>query len=64
MLQFKGKLTGVVYNFLAAAHGVGAQFNGEALDIFCPDDNEHTIFVMNYDEFMEKYAQVNPENPC
>ena len=55
MMLYKNKKTGKIYKHLAIGIDKTNSRNGELVVIYCPDDNEHTIFVREQSEFEEKF---------
>ena len=57
MLKYRHKKTGKIYRWLAAGTDCTDNVN-RSVAIYCPDDNEHTIFVRERSEFEEKFEMV------
>ena len=55
MIAYIHRKTGNRY--LMLAHGVDCtnERAGSPVVIYCPDDNQHTIYVRSVDEFYEKF---------
>jgi hypothetical protein len=51
-MTYKNLKTGNLYRYLAMAVN---ESNNEMVVVYCPCDNEHSIYVMNEDEFYEKF---------
>ena len=57
MRKFKNRETGEIIILLAqGCYKKHADF--ESIIVYCPDDKENTIFVMNVLEFAEKFEEV------
>lgn len=60
MLKYRHKKTGRIYLWLAA--GTDCTNSRNWLDrevaIYCPDDDQHTIYVRERAEFEEKFEMV------
>ena len=55
MLKYRHKKTGKIYKWLAAGVDCTNSRDGTSVAVYCPDDNEHTIFVRERSEFEEKF---------
>jgi len=57
-MKFRDKETGDIYRYLA--HGICKTdaYGGAPLVIYCPDDNENTIYVRDEKEFFDKFKEV------
>ncbi|WP_295442577.1 hypothetical protein [uncultured Thiodictyon sp.] len=51
--------TGEIYHWLAAAIDCTNSRDGTAVVVFCPDDDKHTIYVMEQNEFNEKFEAIS-----
>lgn len=60
MIPFIHHKSGRRYLLLAFAIDCTNARNGKEVAIYCPDDNEHTIYVRELDEFNAKFS---PEKP-
>lgn len=60
MMIFKHDKTGNLYRLLA--HGIDCtnSRDGTGVVLYCPDDNEHTIYVREIEEFHSKFSIVMP----
>ena len=58
MLKYRSKKTGKIYRLLAAGTDCTNSRCGIGVAVYCPDDNEHTIFVRERSEFEEKFEMV------
>lgn len=57
-MTYKNNKTGNLYRYLAMADNESNLGRCERMMVYCPDDNEHSIFVMNEVEFCEKFELV------
>ena len=58
-MKYKNKLTGKIVRYLA----VGSTVPGHNLmAIYCPDDDENNIFIMEYDKFYEEYEVISSDS--
>lgn len=53
------KKTGKRYRFLASAVDCTNARAGNSVVVYCPDDDEHTIYVRDSSEFAEKFAMAD-----
>lgn len=58
MTRWRNNKTGAVYRWLAAATDSTNARDGLAVVVYCPDDDEHTIYVRELAEFEEKFTRV------
>ena len=61
MTYYKNKKSGKTYILLAYAIDSTNERNGLPVIIYCPDDNEHSIYVKEESEFMEKFELIKKE---
>jgi len=54
-MLYRNKKTGDIYRFLAFGIDTTNARDGMPVMIYCPDDNEHTIYVREAEEFEEKF---------
>ncbi|MDT3668996.1 MAG: hypothetical protein ROZ37_01535 [Aromatoleum sp.] len=54
--------TGKVYRLLAFGTDCTNARSGTTVAIYCPDDNEHTIYVRELDEFEARFLPISPES--
>lgn len=54
-VRYKNKKTGGIYIRLANGIDATNARDGLPVVIYCPDDNEHNIFVRDSAEFFEKF---------
>jgi hypothetical protein len=54
-MTYKNKKTGNLYRYLAMAVNATNTNDGELMVVYCPCDNEHSIYVRNEAEFYEKF---------
>lgn len=55
---YRNKHNGALYRHLAIATDKSHMRNGQLVVIYCPIDNEHTIYAWEHDEFIEKFEPV------
>ena len=55
---YKNKKTGNLYRLLAVATDCTNSRDSSNVIVYCPDDNEHSIFVRDIDEFNDKFDPV------
>jgi len=55
MLYYKHLKTGAIYRYLATGVDCTNIREGALVVIYCPDDDEHTIYVREESEFYEKF---------
>ena len=65
-MLFRHKKTGKMYRHLAHGTDCTNSRDGTGVVVYCPDDNEHSIFVREVWEFHEKFesiiGEVEPSN--
>ncbi len=57
-MLFRYKKTGKIYRQLAIAVDVTEARDGLLVVVYCPDDNEHLIYVREQTEFELKFEPV------
>ena len=57
MIKYKDKITGNQYRLLAHATRIYGD-KCENVIVYHPDDNHHSVLVMNYAEFGDKYEEI------
>lgn len=57
-MKYRNKKTGQIYRHLAMATDCTNSRDGLPVVIYCPDDNEHNIFVRDSAQFFEKFEIV------
>ena len=62
LMRYRNKKTGNVYRRLASAIDATNARDGTLMIVYCPDDNEHSIFVRDATEFDNKFEPLEP--PC
>ena len=60
MSYCKNKKTGNIYRLLAFAIDSTNQRDGLKVVVYCPDNNEHSIFVREEKEFFNKFEITEP----
>jgi hypothetical protein len=60
-MRFKNNKTGDIYIQLAYATDCTNSRDGTSVVVYCPDDNEHTIYVREYDEFEKKFTLITED---
>lgn len=60
-MLYKNKKTGNIYRHLAFGINATNKVDGQKVVIYCPDNNEHTIFVREEKEFFETFDIVYEE---
>lgn len=60
MMLFRHKKTGKMYRHLAHGTDCTNSRDGTGVVLYCPDDNEHTIYIRETAEFHEKFEMVMP----
>ena len=60
-MRYIHKKTGKVYRHLAIAIDATNNRDGTTVVVYCPDDNEHSIFVREQTEFYDKFILI-PED--
>jgi hypothetical protein len=58
MLHYTHKKTGRRYLLLAQATDCTNSRDGTIVAIYCPDDNQHSIFVRDLSEFEAKFEPM------
>lgn len=58
MSYWKNKKTGNIYRLLAYGIDSTNERDGLKVIIYCPDDNEHSIYVREEEEFFSKFEPV------
>lgn len=61
MTYYKNKKSGKTYILLAHAIDSTNERNGLPVIIYCPDDNEHSIYVREEKEFFEKFELIKKD---
>ena len=61
MIQYTHNKTGTRYRLLALGTDCTNSRDGTPVAIYCRDDNEHTIFVRELEEF---YSKFSPADIC
>jgi hypothetical protein len=59
-MLFRHRKTGKMYRHLAHGTDCTNSRDGTSVVVYCPDDNEHTIYVRDTAEFHEKFEMVMP----
>lgn len=59
-MKFKNKKTGNIYRLLAHAIDSTNQRDGLTVIVYCPDDNEHSVFVREEKEFFYNFEILEP----
>lgn len=59
MIKVKHNKTGKIYRLLAHAIDSTNSRDGMAYIVYCPDDDENTIYVRDKREFFDKFTQAN-----
>lgn len=63
-MLYRNKKTGKIYRHLAVGVDTTNERDGLFVVIYCPDDNEHSIYVRERDEFYRKFeVKENPPGP-
>ena len=64
MIAYRHKKTGKTYFWLAAAVDCTNSRDGTLVVVYCPDDDEHTIYTREDSEFHEKFEMIiaDPQN--
>lgn len=60
---YRNKRTGKRYRWLAAGVDCTNARDGTPVVVYCPDDDEHTIWVREQEEFMQKFQAEPLETP-
>lgn len=58
MILYRHKETGDAYKFLAYGIDCTNSRHGLSTAIYCTDDNEHTIFIKEIEEFYKEFELV------
>lgn len=58
MLKYRNKKTGEIYRRLAVGIDKTNSRDGLTVVIYCPDDNEHTVYVREVVEFERKFEMM------
>lgn len=58
MMLYRHLKTGALYRLLAFATDCTNALHGRTMAIYCPDDNEHTIYVRELEEFETRFVPV------
>ena len=61
MIWYTHNKTGKRYRLLAAATDCTNSRDGLPVVVYCPDDNEHTIYVRELVEFEAKFTELRGE---
>lgn len=59
MIRYRNKKTGHLYRHLAVATDATNARDGVLVVVYCPDDNEHSIYVREQAEFEAKFEMVD-----
>ena len=59
MLKYKNKKTGGIYHILATGIDTTNERDGLVVVVYCPDDNENTIYVRESVEFDDKFILMD-----
>lgn len=57
-MRYRHKKTGNIYRHLAWATDCTNERDGTSVVIYCPDDDEHTIYVRDAKEHEEKFDML------
>lgn len=57
-MKYRHKKTGNIYRHLAIAVDATNARDGVMVVVYCPDDNEHSIYVREQAEFEQKFEMV------
>jgi hypothetical protein len=57
-MKYRNLKTGNIYRHLAVAVDATNERDGLLVVVYCPDDNEHTIYVREQEEFYTKFEIV------
>ena len=63
MMLYRHIKTGNLYRWLAAGTDCTNTRDGTAVAIYCPDDNEHSIFVRDLAEFHANFEPADVKHP-
>jgi hypothetical protein len=55
-MKYKHNKTGNIYRLLAYATDCTNSRDGTGVIVYCPDDNEHDVFVRDAEEFEHKFT--------
>lgn len=58
MIYYRNNKTNRRYRLLAAAVDCTNSRDGLPVVVYCPDDNEHTIYVRELAEFENKFTEI------
>lgn len=58
MMLYRHLKTGNLYRLLTVAVDCTNALNGRSVAIYCPDDNEHSIYVRELEEFESRFVPV------
>ncbi len=62
MMLYRHLKTGAFYRLLAVATDCTNARHGRLTAIYCPDDNEHSIYVRDMEEFESRFVPVAQES--
>lgn len=60
-MLFKNKKNGKTYRYLAVGIDCTNSRDGTMVVIYCPDDDDHSVYVREYGEFYEKFEELSEE---
>jgi hypothetical protein len=58
-MYYRNIKTGNIYRHLAIAVDATNERDGLLVVVYCPDDDEHTIYVREQEEFYTKFEIIN-----
>lgn len=59
-MKYKHNKTGNIYIHLAiASNATNGKNDGELMVVYCPCDNENSIYVRNQEEFENKFTMID-----
>lgn len=61
-MYFRNRKTGLIYRWLAAGVDCTNARHGTPMAIYCPDDDEHTVYVREQSEFDDKFELMERGN--
>ena len=61
MMFYRHNKTGNIYRHLAIAVDATNSRDGTFVVVYCPDDDEHTIYVREVDEFESKFTLIEKD---
>lgn len=64
MIPYIHNKTGNRYRLLAFGTDCTNSRNGTPVAVYCPDDNEHSIYVRDLAEFREKFTEAIAAEPA